>query len=254
MTKHYLAFALVLIGSTSYAQEPESKGAPERAEVSAEAGAFLPFTLGARVDSQRAFVSTTSGYDSANRTALLESAAALHIWGPFAIKAAAVYTADNNTLRPQFGLQVQALRQAKHGIDGSIAAFYKAEGLTEPEGEIEVIIALGRQFGRTSLFANLVVGSDFDGQERDGEIRVAGLQRLGNRFFIGLDNRVRFDLGSSKLKLLKEPSWDLIAGPTGVFTWNRLAIIAQAGASAVNFNATGTAVGAIALGGFGVSF
>ncbi len=180
------ATLLFLAGQPVAAEEdgPLSERKSEKAIRTSEAGKLLPFTLGAQVDAQRAFISMTSGYDSAHRTALLESAVEVFIWGPFALRAGAIYTAADNTLHTTAGLQVQALKQAKHWLNLAFGVFYKPEGLTEPEGEIEFVVALSRQFGRWGTFLNLVYGQDFDGNERDGEVRLATLCRLARSHLI----------------------------------------------------------------------
>jgi len=58
------------------------------------------------------------------------------------------------------------LRQDRHGLDGSLSVFYKAEGFTEGEGEIETLVALGRRFQALSVAANFVYGQDPEGNER----------------------------------------------------------------------------------------
>src|SRR5262249_12068961 len=155
--------AVVAFSGWAWGQDIEPETQPPPAAASAEAGEFLPFTLASRVDTQRAFVTTLGGYDSARSTAIIQGQTEVNIWGPIAIRAGAVYTEQTSTLRPTFGAHVQLLKQGKHGVDGSIAVFYKPEGLTEGEGEIETFLTVGRQFGRVGVFANATYGQDPEG-------------------------------------------------------------------------------------------
>src|SRR5262249_40554373 len=91
------------------AQDVEPGGTPVPAAGSAGAGEFLPFTLSSRVDSQRAFVTTLGGYDSARSTAIVQGQTEVNVWGPIAIRAGAVYTEQTGTLQPTFGAHVQVL-------------------------------------------------------------------------------------------------------------------------------------------------
>src|SRR5256885_842110 len=77
---------------------------------------------------------------------------------------------------------------------------YRPEGLTEAEGEIEGVVSFGRHAGATYLLANLLYGQDPDGHERDGEVRAAALRPVGRSFVIGVDGRMRVDLGSDRAK------------------------------------------------------
>src|SRR5262249_27250573 len=101
------------VGATSSARAQDEQETKPRipAARSAEAGEFLPFTLASRVDSQRAFVTTLGGYDSARQSALLQGTTEITIWGPIAIRAGVVYTETTNTLQPTFGGHVQLLKQ-----------------------------------------------------------------------------------------------------------------------------------------------
>ena len=103
----------------------------------------------------------------------------MRVWGPFAIRGGAEYSNVRKEARPTIGGRVQLLRQERHGVDGSLSVFYRPEGFTEPEGEIETFVSLGRRFDRISVLGNLVYGQDPEGNERDGELRFASLYARG---------------------------------------------------------------------------
>jgi hypothetical protein len=200
---------------------------------SADAGMLLPFTVSPRTDSQRGVVRVLGGYDSASERMQLEALADVTIIGPVAVRLGAVYGQRQDSFRPTLGLRVQALSQARQGIDLGVGAFYKPEGFTEAEGEIEVMLMFARRFGRVATFANLVYGQDPEGHERDGELRLGALYSVATPLQVGLDARLRFDLGSEEEQREAEggAEYDLVIGPTASYALGPVAVIAQAGFS-----------------------
>src|SRR6476620_2010150 len=128
----------------------------ERAEESARAGMFLPYTMAPRTDSQRAFALVLGGYDTPRERGQLEGTADVTLFGPVAARVGVLYGQSADQLRPSGGLRVQALSQATQGIDMSLGAFYRPEGFTEAEGEVEFVAAFARSFGNLGVFANLI--------------------------------------------------------------------------------------------------
>ena len=115
-----------------------------------------------------------------------------------------------------------------------------------------------RRTGRTALIANLAYGQDPEGNERDGEVRLAAIARAGagDRLHLGIDARWRFDLGSqtAKLQAANEPSYDLDAGPVAALVVGPVALVAHAGLSVVRRVGQDAAFGVVALAGMGTSF
>jgi hypothetical protein len=210
----------------------------------------LPFTSGATLEHQRAVGAAFGGYDTTRKTALFEAAAEARLWRGLSLRGGASYSASSDTLRPSFGARYQFLSESGVGIDGSLGAFYRPEGLTEPEGEIETVLSAGRHLGRTYLLGNLVYGQDPEANERDGEVRIAALRPVGSLLVLGLDGRVRFDLGSKPTKL--EAKLDAVAGPVVTVLAGPVTLTVQAGASALRLKDT-TSYGAVVLGGLGTS-
>jgi hypothetical protein len=225
---------------------------PAVTQTSAGAGAFLPFTLSAAIDKQAAVGSAVGGYDGGRQAGVFEAAAEVRVFGPVALRGGAVYSSAGDRLRPSLGARVQALRESRHGVDSAIGVFYRPEGLTELEGEIETVLSVGAHLGLTYLTGNLVYGQDPEARERDGELRLAALRPVGERLFLGGDARARFDLGSQAGK--REPRLDAVIGPVASLVAGPLALTAQAGASALKLEGTPTRIGALVLGGLGASF
>jgi hypothetical protein len=236
-------------GALAQAPAQDAKPAPPEstAAVSGEAGMFLPTIIAARTDSQTGYVRALGGYDSARRSAQMEALADVTIIGPLALRAGVLYAQKPNSFRPSLGLRVQILNQEHQGIDLGAGVFYRPEGFTEAEGEVEVALAFGRRFGRIATFANLVYGQDPEGAERDGEVRLGALYSVTSLFQAGLDARLRFDLGSEEGQRRKEggAEYDIAFGPTGSYAFGPVAAIAQVGMSV--FGKEPARPGAVAL-------
>ena len=256
-----LTAALSLAPVAARAAAPESAddgevGAPrDRLADSANGAAFAFLAQSAQVDRQRALAVGFGGYDGARRSGLFESAAEVTRFGPFAVRAGAVYSSSSERLRPSVGGKVQLLRSARHGVDGTVGVFYRPEGLTEPEREIERLAALGGAIGRTYLTGNLFYGQDPEGRERDGEVRLSALRSVTTRVLLGIDGRCRFDLGSDPATLAAhgEPTFDALVGPSANVLVGPVALLAEAGASVRRLGGA-TAFGPFAIAGVGTVF
>jgi hypothetical protein len=251
-------FAVVLaLGAPpmAAAQETEVEGEIASADVATAArdGAFLPSTLSPRVGAVPALVSAYGGYDTAHATAIGTVVTEMRIWGPIAIRVGVEYSPIRNQPRPTVGGRVQLLRQERHGVDGALSVFYRPEGFTEPEGEIETFASIGRRFDRVTLLGNLVYGQDPEGNERDGEVRVGALHAAG-RFTLGLDARFRFAIGTQKGTMAAaEPKLDVLAGPVAMAAVGPLLLFAEAGPSLLKV-AGKTSFGVVSIGGVGAVF
>jgi hypothetical protein len=239
------------------AEEPEAEvrlTPPPEITTAVRDGALLPSTLTPRVGATAALAFGFAGYDGARSAPLGSATAEVRVWGPFALRGGAEYSNVRKEARPTIGGRVQLLRQERHGVDGSLSVFYRPEGFTEPEGEIETFVSLGRRFESISVLGNLVYGQDPEGNERDGELRFASLYAAG-RWSVGVDSRLRFALGTQKSAMAQaEPKFDLMAGPIAAATVGPVAFFAQAGPSVLKLAGTGTSAGIAGLAGVGSVF
>jgi len=261
-TSARLAFAatiaLCATGATAHAQTEDPDvdapvGPPPEIRTALREGALLPSTLAPRVGATAALAFGFAGYDGARSSPIGGAVAEVRVWGPFALRGGAEYSTERKEPRPTIGGRVQILRQERHGLDGSLSVFYRPEGFSEPEGEIESFISLGRRFDRVSVLGNLVYGQDPEGNERDGEVRLASMYGVG-RWSVGFDSRLRFALGPQKGAMAQaEPKFDLLAGPLAAATVGPIALFAQAGPSVLKVTGE-TSVGLAALGGVGSVF
>jgi hypothetical protein len=223
---------------------------------SVDEGALLPLTLSPTVGSVPATAIGYGGYDGARARAVGQAFAEVRLWRQLALRGGTELTDASHRLRPTIGARVQVLSQYSHGVDGAVSVFYRAEGFDEPEGEIESVFAVGRRVGRMTLIANLAYGQDPDGNERDGEVRLAAITQVGAHLNVGVDGRWRFDLGSqtAKLRASNEPTYDVDAGPVAALTLGPIALVAHAGLSVVRRVDQDAALGVVALAGAGTSF
>jgi hypothetical protein len=254
-----IAFAIIVgISAAARAQEAEpelekSIAPPPQIMTAVREGDLLPSTLAPRVGVAPALAFGFGGYDGARSAPIGGAIAEVHVWGPFAIRGGAEYSSVRKEPRPNIGGRVQLLRQERHGIDGSLSVFYRPEGFTEPEGEIETFVSLGHRFDRLTVLGNLVYGQDPEGNERDGEVRLASLYGVG-RWAVGLDSRMRFAIGTQRSAMaMAEPKFDLMAGPIGTAIVGPVAFFAQAGPSVLRVTGS-TSAGVAGLAGVGSVF
>jgi hypothetical protein len=250
------ALAVLLVSTAARAQDADQAPRPlaDPAVTAAGDGAFLPQTLSARVGKVRALMIGSGGYDSSRRGPLANAAAEVAIWGPLALRVETVYSNDTNRMRPSVGARAQLLRQDRHGVDGALTVFYKTEGFTEAEGEIETFASFGRRFQSVSLVGNLVYGQDSEGNERDGEVRAAAFHQHG-AFAVGLDSRLRFAIGTQHGRAATvEPTFDFAGGPVVTAAAGSFAVFAEAGPSMFGLASASMRYGLEAFGGLGAAF
>jgi hypothetical protein len=217
-------------------------------------GAFMPFSLPARVGETRAFAWGSGGYDSARKGPVADAVAEVQLWGPIALRGGATYSNDTDKMRPSVGLRAQLLHQATSGIDGALSVFFKTEGFTETEGEIETFVSIGHVFDRTAVMGNLVYGQDPEGNERDGEVRASVIRSAG-RFTFGFDSRARSAIGTQHgTAAVKEPKYDATVGALGAVTISSLMFFAEVGPNVVKMPLVSRSFGAIAFAGIGSAF
>jgi hypothetical protein len=249
-----LAVVLIFASAASAQEDVDKPRAADPAITAAGAGDYLPQTLSARVATTSAFAYGSGGYDSARRGPLMDSAVEVAVWGPFAIRAQASYSNDTDRMRPSVAGRVQLLRQERHGVDGSLTVFFKSEGFTETEGEIETFASVGHRFEQLSVVGNLVYGQDPEANERDGEVHASVFHQRGWLLY-GFDSRVRFAIGTQHGRAATtEPVFDFTGGPLAVAATGPVALFAQAGPSAFELAGSSTRWGVAMLAGLGGAY
>jgi hypothetical protein len=238
------------------AQMPSEKPTPpatlsQSVERATEAGAYLPLTLSPEVGKTAALGDVSGGYDSAAAAPRFLSFAEVRVYGPFAARVAVTSNEEGEALRPSVAGRAQFLDQQRHGVTAAVALAFKAEGFTEPEGELETTLSLGRRFGRSLLIANLVYGQDPEGRERDAEVSAAWLVRLATWAHVGVDGRGRFDLSPA---IAEEPRYALDVGPVSNLALGPLALSTHVGLSSLARAEQEPRFGVVATAGLGTAF
>jgi hypothetical protein len=107
------------------------------------------------------------------------------------------------------------------------------------------------------------VGSDREGDDQDVDGRLSMLYRATDVFSVGLDNRFRYVLSTDQKRFgTIMTDWELQMEPTVILNWGPLAILSEAGLSALqNTGPIGMAdnrrvvhTGVIAMAGAGAVF
>lgn len=261
----WLAFRMTLVACSlsmpAWAQAPNERPTPpvtlsRPVERATDAGAYLPLSLSPEVGKAVALGAVSGGYDSAVEAPRFSSFAEVRVYGPFAARVAVTSSEDGDALRPAVAGRAQFLEQQRHGVKAAVALAFKAEGFTEPEGEIETTLSVGRRWGRSLLIGNLVYGQDPEGRERDAEMSAAWLLRLAAWAHLGLDGRGRFDLSPDRARAAaaKEPRYALDVGPVLNLALGPVAVSAHVGLSSVARAAQDPSFGVVASAGLGTAF
>jgi hypothetical protein len=220
---------LLLVASAGVAGADESSDeAPPAVTPSYDDGLVAPFSIsGARPAT--ALVLGDGGYDGARKAGVVDVAAEMHVWGPIYVRGGGSYVSSSNTLKPLAGALVRVFDTPS--LAGSAGLFYKPEGLTEPEGEIEGLFALTGRAGATTITGNIVYGQDAEASESDAELRLGATVRASDHWLVGADSRLRLAINQKAGKV--EPDYDLVAGPVATLVLREVAVTAEAGVSLV---------------------
>jgi hypothetical protein len=251
-----LRWTLVAIGitaSSSLARADQLDVVAEPASVAhdvADGDAFTP-GIARSVGSGRALTVGAVTYNGAAKQTTLDMTGEVHIWGPVRL----VLQVSNvfETARPGIGAAVQFLDERRHGVSSSAYLSYKAEGFSEPEGEIEALVSFGKRLGPVHGTVNLAYGQDPEGNERDGEAALGIHVEPIRGLFTGVIGRYRDALGSNGDKATGIVR-DVLAGVSATYLIGKVGVTLTGGlggfklntASSMDFGPTGTAsVGAV---------
>lgn len=186
--------------------------------------AFTPGMLRANAGDENGFVVAATNWSGASDDVTLDAIGEVHVWGPVRL-IASVANAFGDIAKPGIGAGVQLLREGRHGLDGTAYARFKTEGFTEPEGEVEAVLALSRHLGAVRASLDVAYGQDFEGTERDAELAAGGQLEVRRGLFAGVTARYRDGLGTTKEPIAR----DGIGGGTATLAFGRFAVSALAG-------------------------
>jgi hypothetical protein len=197
-----------------------------------------------------------AGYDQARDSLTFRSHADLHVYGPLDARVGVTYLPNTmqNAMQPHAGLRVRLLTQENDGLDLGLGAFYRMERFTDDEGLMQGLLTAATHIGRLALLGNLSYGQDPEGDDREGDVGLAALYELSAALHVGVESRLRFDLGSQdpKRAARRDTSFDAIVAPTVGYSVGPVALLAQAGVSTMR--AKSWRAGTIAMGGLAVAY
>jgi hypothetical protein len=224
----------------------------------AEPGRFLPGALAPEAGAARAVGFGWAGYDGATGTAIMGATTEVRLGARVVLGASAVRAPGNDLraagVRPSVVARVQVLDQRRHGLDMGLALAYREDRFTGEEGFFQGTVMLGARGALGTVLANLAYGQDGEGDDHEGELRLAALARLTTNLNLGIDGHVRRSLDSTDPRRLAHgsPSLEYVVGPTlayGLGTWG---LTVQGGWSGARLDRYQS--GVVALGGLGTLF
>jgi hypothetical protein len=237
-----LLFSIVL--STMAAALPaaaqESLGPPPEehaVKASASPERFLPGAVAPEAGEALVTGLGWGGYDGATHAPLVGALAEARIGSRLVIGVGATYAAASEThpgtVRPSFMARVQLLDAARHGVDGGVAVAYREDRFVDEDGFFQAAVSVGRRSSTYAWVANAAFGSDGEGDDREGDLRLAGLRRVARNLHLGLDGQVRQSLDSTDPRRTAHgtPSFAYMAGPVAALMLGPLALTLEGGMS-----------------------
>jgi hypothetical protein len=222
-----------------------------------DATRFLPTTSSAVVGSAADVTTAWGGYDGAARTPTFSVTTELRVVRRVSLVGGVAYGnggAADAGLRPQVGARVQLFREAASGMDASVAFLFRQDRFTSEDGLFQGSVALGRSFGETAAVLNVIYAQDGEGDDHEGEVRLAGIRRVRGGLHVGLEGRYMHSIDSTDpRRAMKEtPSVEAMVAPMVAYTVGSWAFVAEAGVS--SRKTTGIDTGLLTLGGIGTTF
>jgi hypothetical protein len=256
-----------LAGAQTAAPSPSPSPAPAEVEgtspsqatsAAAEPGRFLPGALTPEAGGARALGFGWAGYDGASSAPLVGAAAEVRLGSRVVLQASAIWAKANDLqsgeVRPSVVARVQVLDQRRAGVDAGFAVAYREDRFVGEDGFFQGTVMVGRRGSAGTLLANVAYGQDGEGDDHEGEVRLAALSRLTDSLHLGVDADVRKSLDSTDPRRFVHgsPSVAYMVGPTLAYGLGSWGFTAQAGWSGMQLERFQS--GLLALGGVGALF
>jgi hypothetical protein len=245
--------------------QPSQEPLPEQSKASQAAsdGLLSPFTSGAVISKSRAIAQSYAGYDSAASEARARVAAEGRLTSFLALRVEFEHgPATGTENRLSVGARLGILTQQKYGVDFGAAVFYQPKDFRD-EGNVVGGLLLARHFGRLGLFANLLFGSDPEGDDQSVELRLGSLYAATDWLSVGIDARSRWNFSEdAKRAQARSVDWEMQAAPTAILCWGSFSMMALFGPSLITMTppagdpspASYTRAGVLAMAGAGGAF
>jgi hypothetical protein len=192
---------------------------------------FLPGTLPPSSGTSRAVGAGWVGYDSAAHAPLVSATVAARLGARLVLAATAVNSSTSTTVRPGVSARVQLLDQRRMGVDAGVSVGYRRDLFSAEGGFFQGVVSVGRRFGETGVIGNLAYGQDGEGDDRDGEARLAALRRVVAGLQLGLDGRASHSLQSTdpNRQVHGTASMTYTAGTIAAYTLGPWALMLETG-------------------------
>ena len=219
------------------------------AEALARDAAFTPNLLRAHDGTAAGFVVASTAWSGPSDRVQLDALGEVRVYKQLRL-IVRVADAFRDTAKPGIGAGYQFLDEARHGVSSTAYLQFKTEGFTEPEGELEAVLAFGRRFGAVRALLDVAYGQDPEGNERDGELALAAQVQARRGLHAGVTGRYRDALGSTKEAIAR----DAFGGAAATFAAGRFAVTGMLGVAMVQLHDADAEVGAAATLAIGAGF
>jgi hypothetical protein len=251
---------LALVASTAARaqQEADDVDVEKTVSASADPARFLPGVIAAQAGAALIAGSGWAGYDGATRAPLLGSFAEARLARWLILGVGIVYAQGNDlqpaAVRPSVVARAQILDQRRHGIDASVAFAYREDRYVGEDGFFQGAVSFDRRGEAGMLLGTLSFGSDGEGDDHVGELRLVGLARLARRLHLGIDADLRRSIDSTDPRRSAHgtPSFEYAVGPAGTYSVGPLALFVETGITGAQLMRFQN--GLLALGGLGAVF
>ncbi len=205
-----------------------------KASQAASDGMLSPFTSAAVVPTFRASAQSYLGYDSATSVARAHAAAEGRLTSFLSARVEFEHGPATGTEdRLSVGARVGILTQRQYGIDFGAGLFYQPKDF-RGEGDVVGGLMLARHFDRLGLFANMLFGSDPEGDDQLLELRLGSLYAANDWIRVGVDGRSRMNFSQDQKRLkTRSVDWEMQAAPTAIFCLGQFSLMALVGPSVV---------------------
>jgi hypothetical protein len=205
---------LLLCASVARAQLRDTTQG-EAAAAAAQAGALAPYSAPASLAGYRGLLRIDTAYDDVRGSAVQS------VLGEVVVLPARVslfgggqYGTPDVAQAPKLsalgGLRLQALAQARHGIDLSVAASYRSLGFSQLPAVLGEL-AVARSFGPLRLGGAATYGQSMREGDRFGSLALHGRVNIVHALYLGADSRYSMDLERDGDEPAFEPQYELLS-------------------------------------------
>lgn len=224
---------VVAAASRGATADPEVAGGAPPHEIAHDvsSGNLLPWLVGADHDRSEVQVQGFAGRDASTGTTTMSSAVEATLVDRVSARVAFANDGYNPKVRPSFGITVDALRQARDGVDLALGAAYATQDFNEVPALV-LHAALARSIGPATLLANLEVGAGLEQGERYGAVGAGAIDRLTGHWYAGVASQAHLDLERDAIEPAEERDWDVQVGPIVSYALGPVVLSAVTGVAA----------------------